>query len=131
MAYLVVFVLDDPDQTSQVLDAWEGAGVAGITIFESTGVGRLRRRGIMDNLPLMPSLGEVLKSRETHHRTLFSVIPDESQIDKIVAATEAVVGSLDEDHTGFLYVVPVVRAYGLRDSPPRGDVPSTPRSSEG
>ncbi len=42
MANLVVFVLDNIEQCSDVLDAWEQAGVSGVTIFESTGLGRLR-----------------------------------------------------------------------------------------
>ena len=56
MSYLVVFVLDDPDRCQDVLDAWEGAGVKGITILESTGIGRVRQAGIRDDIPLMPSL---------------------------------------------------------------------------
>jgi nitrogen regulatory protein PII len=117
MAFLVVLVLDDPDKTTDVLEMWEGTGVSGVTIFESTGLGRLRRSGIIDDLPLIPSLSAVLKGRETHHRTLFSVVHDQAQVEALVAATEAVVGDLDQENTGFIYVVPVSQVYGLRDGP--------------
>ena len=76
MSYLVVFVLDDPDRCQNVLDAWEAAGAKGITILESTGIGRVRRVGVRDDLPLMPSLSDLFKSAETHNRTLFSVVSD-------------------------------------------------------
>ena len=113
MAFLVVLVLDDPDQCNDVLDAWEGAGSTGITILESTGIGRVRKMGIQDNIPLMPSLRELFQSKETHHRTLFSVVQDEATVDALEEATRATVGNLNLEETGFLFVLPVVRAVGL------------------
>ena len=113
MAYLVVLVLDDPDQCNDVLDSWEAAGTSGITILDSTGIGRVRKMGIQDNISLMPSLRELLQSKESQHRTLFSVVKDEAMVDALVAATRETVGNLNLEETGFLFVVPVVRAIGL------------------
>lgn len=113
MAYLVVFVLDNPDQCGSVLDAWEAAGARGITILESTGLGRLRQRGMIDDLPLMPSLRDLLQSQEVHHRTLLSVALEQSEVDALVAAAREVVGDLDEAHTGLLFVLPVLEVHGL------------------
>jgi hypothetical protein len=62
MAHLVVFVLDNLEQCSAVLEAWEEAGALGVTILESTGLRRLR--GVMrDDLPLLPSLRDLLVAR--------------------------------------------------------------------
>jgi nitrogen regulatory protein PII len=113
MAYWVVLVLDDPDQTRDVLDAWEAAGAPGVTILDSSGLGRVRRAGIRDDVPLMPSLSDLFRRQEDLHRTLFSVVKDQSQVDAMVQATEAVVGELDRGHTGLLFVVPVGQVYGL------------------
>jgi nitrogen regulatory protein PII len=113
MAYWVVLVLDDPDRTRDVLDAWEATGVPGVTILDSSGLGRVRRAGIRDDVPLMPSLGDLFRRQEDLHRTLFSVVEDQSQVDAMVQATEAVVGKLDRAHTGLLFVVPVGQVYGL------------------
>ena len=113
MAYLVVLVLDDPDQCNDVLDAWEETGTTGVTILESTGIGRVRKMGIQDNISLMPSLRELFQSKESHHRTLFSVVKDEATVDALVAATRATVGNLNLEETGFLFVIPVIRAVGL------------------
>ena len=112
MSYLVVLVLDDPDRCPDVLDAWEAAGAPGVTILDSSGLGRLRRAGIRDDLPLMPSLSDMFRRQEDHHRTLFSE-KDQSQADAIAQATQAVVGGLDRGHTGLLFVVPVSQVYGL------------------
>jgi nitrogen regulatory protein P-II 1 len=112
MAHLLVFVLDNPEQCPDILEAWEEAGASGVTILESTGLGRLS--GVVrDDLPLFPALRDLLTSQELHHRTLFTVIEDEATLERIIAATERVIGDLTRDHTGFLFVVPVTRVLGL------------------
>lgn len=113
MAHLLVFVLDNPQQCPDVLDAWEKAGATGVTILESTGLGRVR--GVVrDDLPLLPSLTDLLSSRELHHRTLFTVIEDEATLERVIAATEEVIGDFTRHRTGLLFVVPVSRVLGLR-----------------
>jgi nitrogen regulatory protein PII len=119
MAFLVVLIVDNPDDCPAILNDWDAAGIRGVTILESTGMGRLRRLGMLEDIPLMPSMSDLLESGEVHHRTLFSVVEDEAKVDQMVAIAEKILGNLDEDHTGFLFVVPVVRVYGLgkrRDS---------------
>ena len=68
-----------------------------------------------DDIPLMPSLRDLLTSEELSYRTLFSVVPDEEAVDRVIAATEAVVGDLSLPNSGFLFVVPVSRAVGLQN----------------
>lgn len=113
MSYLVVLIVDDPDDCPAILDAWEAAGVTGVTILESSGLGRLRRAGLRDDLPLMPSLHDLLGTREIHHRTLLSVVEEQSRVDEMVAIARKVIGDLDQPHTGFLFVIPVLQVYGL------------------
>lgn len=112
MAQLLVLILDNLEQCPAVLDAWEDAGVGGVTILESSGLGRLR--GIVsDDLPLMPSLRDLFATREFQHRTLFTVVENEETLERIIAATQRIVGDLNEPHTGLLFVVPVSRVLGL------------------
>ena len=114
MAYLVMLVLDDPDRCRDVLYAWEAAGAPGVTILDSSGLGRVRRAGIRDDVPIMPSLSDLFRRQEDHHRTLFSVVKDQSQVEAIAQATQALIGELDRGHTGLLFVVPVSQVYGLQ-----------------
>ena len=121
MSYLVVMIVDNPDDSAEILDAWEALGVPGVTVLESTGLGRLRRAAMQDDFPLMPSLHDLLHQSEIRHRTLMSVVKEQEMVDKMVAAAEKITGNLDEPHTGFLFVVPVLQAYGLeRGIPPGG-----------
>ena len=113
MNYLVVLVVNDIDDTPAILDAWEDAGVLGITILESTGLGRIRRAGLREDIPIMPSLHDMYQFGEVHHRTLFSVVDSQETVDKMVAIAQQIIGDLDDPHTGFLFVVPVSQTYGL------------------
>jgi nitrogen regulatory protein PII len=113
MAQLLVFVLDNVEQCTEVLDAWEDAGITGVTILESTGLNRLRQ-GIRDDFPLLPSLRSMLAGQETHHRTLFSIVEDDAVLERAIEATQRVVGDLSQPYTGLLFVLPVGRVLGLK-----------------
>ena len=113
MAYLVVFVVDDPDNCPEILESWEAIGVTGVTILESTGLGRLKRAGLRDDMPLMPSVRSLFQGKEVHHRTLFSVVDDQSKVDEMVEIVQMKLGDLNQENTGFLFVVPVTQVYGL------------------
>jgi nitrogen regulatory protein PII len=113
MSFLVVLIVDRLEEVPGVLDSWEQAGVTGVTILESTGLGRVRRAGLRDDLPLMPSLQDLLENEEIHHRTLITVVETEEEVDRVIAAAQENTGNLEEAHTGFLFVVPVLRVIGL------------------
>jgi nitrogen regulatory protein PII len=118
MAYLVVLVLDDPDQTEALLDAWEGAGARGVTILESSGIGRMRRASLRDDMPLLPSLRAILRGGEEHHRTLFSVVESEEQVETLATAAQQVVGDFSQPHTGLLFAMPISHVHGLHKVKP-------------
>jgi len=113
MSYLVVLIVNDINDCPLVLDAWEAAGVLGVTIFASTGLGQVRRAGLRDDLPLLPSLEDLFSDEEAQNRTLLSVVDSQEMVDKMVEIAQQIIGDLENPHTGFLFVVPVIRAYGL------------------
>jgi len=113
MSYLVVLIVNDIDDCPDILDAWEEAGVLGITIFTSIGLGHVRQVGLRNDLPLMPSLEDLFSDEEAQNRTLMSVVDSQEMVDKMVAIAQQIIGDLDDPHTGFLFVVPVIQAYGL------------------
>jgi len=112
--FFVLFVLHDVGACDDVLTAWDEAGVSGITILPSTGLARMRQKwGLRDDIPLFPTLADISSHEERLNRTFFTIVNDEATVDKIVAATENVVGNLDEPDTGILVVMPIMKAYGL------------------
>ena len=119
MYHMILLILDELEQCPSILDAWDAAGATGITILESTSLARVRKSAIRDDLPLMPSIDSLLKGREEHHRTLFTVVEDEALVDRIIEVTQTITGNLDEPNSGALFVLPVTRAVGLHGAQKR------------
>ena len=114
MYYLVTLIIDDINRAPEVLDAWEHAGVGGITIIESTGLGRLHAgQAYRDDLPLMPSLRALLQTREEHHRTIFSIVEGEDTVTALIDSTQAVLGQLSDPNTGILFALPLSHVVGV------------------
>ncbi len=113
MSYLVILVVDNPENVPAILDSWEQAGVPGVTILNSSGLGRLRRHALREDISIMPSLEDLLARDEVRHRTLLSAVDDRQLVDRMIAAAQEVIGNLEDPHTGVLFVVPVLEIHGL------------------
>jgi len=113
MSYMVILIVDDISQCPAVLDAWEESGVSGVTILSSTGIGHIRRAGLRDDMPILPNLADFFDREEVQHRTLLSVVEDQGMVDKLVTATQKIIGDLEDPHTGFMFVLPVNQVYGF------------------
>jgi hypothetical protein len=119
MPHLIVAILTEAQLCHDVIHVWEEAGVTGATILDSVGMrGLMEAHTHRDDLPLFPSLRKILEQEEVHHRTIFSVVPDDFDIDGLIRKTEALVGDFDAVSNGFLFVVPVTRVRGLQRRPP-------------
>jgi hypothetical protein len=113
MPTMILMVLNDVDKLEDVMRAWHGAGAGGITILESSGAAHLLGHlGARDDLPLFPGLRNLMAHQEEHHRTLFTVVGAEIDVEAFFDATEAVVGPLVGPHTGFIWAVPVIAVRG-------------------
>jgi hypothetical protein len=112
MPVLLMAVLNDPSRMWEVLDAWQALGISDATIMDSTGLHHARR--LRDDVPLFPSVHDLLESTEDHHRTLWSVVDETLDLEAVVAATERVLGPLDQPHAGLIVAVPILKVWGLR-----------------
>ena len=115
MPKMIVAILTDMDVCHDVIRLWEELGVPGATILDSMGMRHLQQRHAhRDDLPLMPSLRSVMEQEEYNHRTIFSVVSDEFDVDDLIRHTEELVGDFEAEHTGLLFVTPVLQVRGLR-----------------
>jgi nitrogen regulatory protein P-II 1 len=113
MAPVAVFlVINNLERLPELLEAWAEAGIPGATVLQSAGLHCLRTCKYRDDLPLIPSLDSLLRGSEESNRTCFA-IADDTEVDAIIAATEAALGKLDAPNTGILFVVPLLRVVGL------------------
>jgi nitrogen regulatory protein P-II 1 len=112
--YMVLLILNDPEKCQNVLDAWEQAGAPGVTVLLSSGLGHIMKKmGLQEDLPLIPSLDDFFQQEETPHRTLFSIVRERGLVDRMIDATRAVLGDLNQPNNGILSILPVLEAYGL------------------
>ncbi|MBN2472508.1 MAG: hypothetical protein JXN59_17415 [Anaerolineae bacterium] len=111
MKHMVMLIMTNPDHCMDMLEAWDEAGAPGITILETTGLNTLRKSsGVRDDLPLMPSLADIFRATEEHHRTIFSVVNDEAQVEALMAATERVFDRYEaekRENSAVVFVLPV------------------------
>ncbi len=118
MPKCVVVVIPNLEKVHEVLRAWEAMGVPGVTMIDTIGMASLRQWVGREDLPLVPSLRSILESTETtfQHRTLFSVVPDDFDLERLIQETERILGRFEEPDTGFLFVLPVLEVRGFRRS---------------
>lgn len=105
--YMIMLVLDDPEQLDAVIGAWEIVGIRGVTMLESTGLGRLRQSRVPARYYFQSSRVE-----EEGHITLLAVVPDEEKVKACLGATEEITGDLSEPHTGIFTAWPLFMVKG-------------------
>ena len=113
MNQMIIFVLNDLDKSADLLEAWEAAGARGITCINTTGLGNIRNTAEISDLPFYLSLADILKSKQHHHCTFFTVVDSDNLLEKLVQAAQDVTGGLDAPNTGILFTIPVSSVYGL------------------
>lgn len=110
--FLLMMVLDDTSRLNDVLQAWQTAGVRGVTILESTGMQRVIERH-------KPSAARGafggLFGGMVGHKTIFAVVDDLEMAEAAMRQAELVV-SLNEPSTGIAFLVPVMAAWGITSS---------------
>lgn len=106
--YMIMLVLDNPDRLSAILDAWEGIGIRGATIVESTGMQRLHRKSVpMRYVFQSPGI------LEEGHLTLFVIVSGEHLVQDCLHTTEQVIGDLDGPNTGVFAAWPLALVRGV------------------
>src|SRR3972149_4973077 len=117
--HMILLVLNNPGLMDDILNAWEEAGGGGITILPSTGMARIREKGAWrDDLPLIPSLEDFHDYVESLNRTIFTIVPTDEMVDKVISPTPAITRDLNDPHTGILVTLPVDRFIGIFRNPP-------------
>ncbi len=92
--HMVFLVLNNPNLLNDVLEAWEKAGVRGITIIESSGLHRNRHKFI----PMR--YASSLSSFEEGNLTLLAIVENEADVQACLMASERVVGDFSKPNTG-------------------------------
>lgn len=112
---LLVLVTDDLDRCSTVLDAWQEAGVSGVTMLGAVGG---RYASTHDDLPLMVSLRAMLAGSQMPNHIVFALIDNDIVLERATRAALDIVGDFQAPNSGIMFVVPVARAWGTHKRAP-------------
>ena len=110
---LLVYVLHEPDRLPALLPAWAKAGATGVTVLESSGSGHLNAALSRSDVPLFPSVADLLEKVTERRRVLFTLTNDAELVSRIAVATQEIVGDCGQPHTGILFTIPISMALGV------------------
>jgi hypothetical protein len=111
---MMMFVLDDTARLDDVLEAWAAVGVSGATFFES--MGGYRRKAWRERAHMRYDYGHLDAAEVTGNCTLFAIVPNEQIVRQCLAATERIVGELDDPNTGVFMAWPLAVVKGVPPS---------------
>lgn len=111
---LVILITAQTDQSLQVATAWQQAGASGVTILEGHGLRRLQEKfELRGDLPLIPSLGSLLRGKEIDTHFLVSVVEDDLAT-RLKSETVAILGDLTLPGNGLILSLDIADILGLR-----------------
>lgn len=113
MPSVVVLVMHDITRFDRLLEAWLEAGATRATILDSVGSHQLEEKRGRDDLPLIPTLRDLLRSDDEPSKTIFSLV-DDKYVEPILEATEQVLGDLSQPNRGIVFAFPVSHVRGRR-----------------
>ena len=119
MAKLVVLITGQIEQGHTVAEAWQTAGAPGVTIIEGHGLRRLQET--WKNAEILPgtfSLQHILRESDRESLLILSLVNDDTLPDKLIAATQAVLGDMTAINAGILFVLDVAQAVGITTHAP-------------
>jgi nitrogen regulatory protein PII len=112
MAKLLVLITSHIEKALEVAEAWQAAGAPGVTLIDSHGLRRLQEKSEALELPLFVSMASVLRQLEVTSQVILSVVEDQD-VDRMIKATNDVLGDLHEPDTGIAFIIDVARVVGL------------------
>jgi CBS domain-containing protein len=116
MPHLLIVILEDLRHLPDLLQAWHGIDVPGVTIMES--VGGYQAHSWLSRVGL-GAIDRLFEAEEVQRRTLLVTIEDEGLLEQAIAEAERVVGGFERPHSGLVIAVPVTHVRGLRKVEPQ------------
>ncbi len=91
--FIIMFVLNDSKKLDMILDGWKKIGVRGVTILDSIGAYRVRKR-------IPGRFAFTTANADENSKTLIAMVEDEQVVKDCLAETENLIGDLSEPNTG-------------------------------
>ena len=115
MSKMIILILHNLEHFDELLSRWHDEGAPAVTVIECVGTRSVGEQGRRDDLPLLPRVRDLLQADDAPRKMIISIVPD-GAVDRVVDATEEIVGDLSEPRNGILAVLPLERVVGLREA---------------
>ncbi len=109
MNQLLVLILQDVDRTEEVLEAWRASGLGEITVVQSAGWRGYTDTTTKDDIPLFPSMKDMVELEEAPSMILLALDDDETIIDSAIQRTKDALHNSGGPHRGRMLVLPVTK----------------------
>ncbi|HEX2092235.1 MAG TPA: P-II family nitrogen regulator [Longimicrobiaceae bacterium] len=106
---LLIAVINQEEKLDEILSGFIELGVTGATLIGSEGMGRF----LSADVPIFAGLTDLASRSRPRNYTLFSVIREDSKVDRVIDFLRKVCGNLEDPATGIVFTVPVTRVVGL------------------
>lgn len=107
---MLVLVLNDEQKVDDVLLSLSKIGINGATVIDSVGMG-----GILGvKIPFFSLFESHVRVHKPSNKTIFTIIDNDSTLRHAVDMLRVSL-KLEKPGTGFLFVVPVLEAYGTTE----------------
>ena len=104
--YIIMFVLNDSKKLDMILDGWNKIGVRGVTILDSIGTYRVRKR-------IPGRFAFTTATADENSKTLIAMVETEETVKNCLTETEELIGDLSEPNTGIFTYWPVTDIKGI------------------
>lgn len=111
---ILFIVLNDLSYMGDILKVFVDERVRGATILDSEGMAKavLKNEGL--GMLLTGPFASSLPKKIGESKTLFTVIPDASTVDRVINAIQELLSSSKKDTIGFMFTLPVSGIYPLK-----------------
>ena len=119
MAKLIVLITGQVEQSHLVGEAWQTMGAPGVTLIEGHGLRHLQEA--WKNAEILPntfSLQHILRENDLSSVIILSVLDDDTLVDKLISATEGILGDMTAPNNGIMFVIDVPRVIGVHNHNP-------------
>ena len=113
--YALFIVLNEVDYLEDILSGFLENEVSGATILDSQGMGSAIANSNNSDIPFFSSLRMLIGDSHPYSKTIFTVLKDESMVDKAVGVVQEVMGDIEGNGLGFMFSVPIGKIYQLND----------------
>ena len=105
---LLVLVLNKEEYTEEILERFVDLGVAGATVVESVGMGRV----LTQEIPIFAGSVDLMAGARPSNKTIFTLVPEDA-VEDIREGIEDIIGSLESPGTGIMFTIPVDYCKGM------------------